>query len=271
MCEFCTKHGEGKDWYLNVKNYSLDLLNDPKRKKYVKNFFHGFAEGYRRYSIYKTAMKIPLIGTLLKMRCRNAAMREHWGQVIPIEDVEKVLSIATSVVRVPCVCHKIASGKEKRVCFLVSLDDRLFDTEGMIDRSYFGPPDLAKFEKFDKRSAVDFMRNEELHGAIHTIWTEMTPFIGAICNCTDTGCIAINTYKEMFPPFFHGEFVASIMENDCAGCGECVKICPFGALKLGDTTKKAEVAHNKCYGCGICRRVCKKNAISLERRALVPA
>jgi len=27
MCEFCTKHGEGKKWYLQMKNYSLELVN----------------------------------------------------------------------------------------------------------------------------------------------------------------------------------------------------------------------------------------------------
>ena len=26
MCEFCTKHGEGKKWYLQMKNYSRELL-----------------------------------------------------------------------------------------------------------------------------------------------------------------------------------------------------------------------------------------------------
>ena len=29
MCEFCTKHGEGKKWYEIMENYSRELLNDP--------------------------------------------------------------------------------------------------------------------------------------------------------------------------------------------------------------------------------------------------
>jgi Fe-S-cluster-containing hydrogenase component 2 len=31
MCEFCLKHGEGKKWYLQAKNYSDDLLSDIRR------------------------------------------------------------------------------------------------------------------------------------------------------------------------------------------------------------------------------------------------
>ena len=27
MCQFCTKHGEGKKWYLQMKNYSDELLH----------------------------------------------------------------------------------------------------------------------------------------------------------------------------------------------------------------------------------------------------
>ncbi len=28
MCEFCTKHGEGKKWYLQMKNYAEELLHE---------------------------------------------------------------------------------------------------------------------------------------------------------------------------------------------------------------------------------------------------
>ena len=28
MCEFCTKHGEGKKWYLQMKNYADELLHE---------------------------------------------------------------------------------------------------------------------------------------------------------------------------------------------------------------------------------------------------
>lgn len=28
MCEFCTQHGEGKIWYLQMKNYAQELLSE---------------------------------------------------------------------------------------------------------------------------------------------------------------------------------------------------------------------------------------------------
>jgi len=39
MCEFCHKHGEGEKWYLQAKNYAEELLGDPKRVKFIEEFF----------------------------------------------------------------------------------------------------------------------------------------------------------------------------------------------------------------------------------------
>ena len=39
MCEFCHKHGEGKKWYMQVSNYSEDLLSDLRRRKFIQEFF----------------------------------------------------------------------------------------------------------------------------------------------------------------------------------------------------------------------------------------
>ena len=41
MCEFCIKHGEGKKWYLQAKNYSDDLLSDARRRRFIASFFSG--------------------------------------------------------------------------------------------------------------------------------------------------------------------------------------------------------------------------------------
>ncbi|TFH48454.1 MAG: 4Fe-4S ferredoxin, partial [Methanothrix sp.] len=39
MCEFCTKHGEGKVWFKNAANYANDLMADLRRRDYIKDFF----------------------------------------------------------------------------------------------------------------------------------------------------------------------------------------------------------------------------------------
>jgi hypothetical protein len=38
MCEFRLKQGEEENQYLQAKNYSEDLLNDIRRRKFIKTF-----------------------------------------------------------------------------------------------------------------------------------------------------------------------------------------------------------------------------------------
>ncbi|MCW7072035.1 MAG: 4Fe-4S binding protein [Methanophagales archaeon] len=48
----------------------------------------------------------------------------------------------------------------------------------------------------------------------------------------------------------------------CKGCGDCVQVCPDGALKIVD--KKLVVDYNKCSCCGVCDRICKWGALELK-------
>lgn len=50
-----------------------------------------------------------------------------------------------------------------------------------------------------------------------------------------------------------------IWKVDCAGCGDCVKTCPVGAISVVDG--KAVIDHNKCINCKLCIPVCKFKAI----------
>jgi len=53
------------------------------------------------------------------------------------------------------------------------------------------------------------------------------------------------------------------VNDNCTGCGLCVKACPFAAITLVD--KKAIIG-DACTLCGACVQVCKFDAIDLERR-----
>ncbi|MEM3575156.1 MAG: 4Fe-4S binding protein, partial [Candidatus Bathyarchaeia archaeon] len=53
-----------------------------------------------------------------------------------------------------------------------------------------------------------------------------------------------------------------IDEDRCGGCGVCVKLCPYGALKLevkGDK-RAAKVDEVLCKGCGTCSAACPSGA-----------
>lgn len=47
----------------------------------------------------------------------------------------------------------------------------------------------------------------------------------------------------------------------CLGYGTCVKVCPFGAIKVENGV--AVVEYEKCVGCGLCVNACPKQIIHL--------
>jgi MinD superfamily P-loop ATPase len=68
---------------------------------------------------------------------------------------------------------------------------------------------------------------------------------------------------------WRGEDVARLDADRCSGCGECVPLCPFGALRR---TGRRAVALDRtaCWGCGTCRAGCARGALALEERSGTP-
>jgi len=54
-----------------------------------------------------------------------------------------------------------------------------------------------------------------------------------------------------------------IEKSKCAGCGACINVCPFGAIKIG-SNGKAIIDEQKCKQCGSCKGVCPFDAIIEE-------
>jgi electron transfer flavoprotein alpha subunit len=54
-----------------------------------------------------------------------------------------------------------------------------------------------------------------------------------------------------------------INREECIGCGACVDVCPFGALKLIDDIA---TVNDQCTACGACLDVCPVEALKLPER-----
>lgn len=267
MCEFCTSHGEGKKWYLNVKNYSTELLNDPARRSMIKNFYREIVEGgsnkiSRMESMFQRDPKI-------LQRIRSAYTKEmkstHFGQILPLEDVAQILSICNTAVRLPCGCRWAFSHQETRVCFGISFGATEWFND--LDTDYFGSPDISQFDHLNKGQALDQIKELDSQGMVHSVWTFQTPFIGAICNCELKSCLAMrSTVGLKMPLMFRSEKLAQIDEMKCTGCRECSQVCQFAAVEFLETAGRSQINWRHCFGCGVCRVVCPENAITLVDR-----
>jgi heterodisulfide reductase subunit A len=60
-----------------------------------------------------------------------------------------------------------------------------------------------------------------------------------------------------------GGSISNIEKRRCAGCGVCINLCPFQAIKFDDK-EKAEVNVALCKGCGVCVTSCRSGAPDLK-------
>ena len=275
MCEFCHQHGEGEKWYLQAKNYSDDLLSDVRRRNFFEDFISHPEELTRKIQGFERLAKAPrFVRSVVSRMITRKMKKHHFGQVVPIEEIEEIFGFLNSIFRLDCICRHVILGKEKRYCYGISLGQNggmIGEIMQGVDKSFYRGPDTAGLEFLTKEEAISAFHEHEKEGLCHSVWTFDTPFIGGICNCDRADCLAMRlTVTEGIPVMFRGEYVAEVSPEECSGCRQCMRVCQFGAITYSASDKKVVIDKRWCYGCGVCRSACNKNAICLSDRSKIP-
>ncbi|MHC4462934.1 MAG: FAD-dependent oxidoreductase, partial [Planctomycetota bacterium] len=58
--------------------------------------------------------------------------------------------------------------------------------------------------------------------------------------------------------------VSQVRIENCAACGACAAVCPFGAIEIDEIKHVAVVNEALCKGCGACSATCRSGAIDLR-------
>jgi len=60
--------------------------------------------------------------------------------------------------------------------------------------------------------------------------------------------------------------ISEVDQDKCSGCGICVPLCPYSAIKLREKEEKLRAAIDiaQCKGCGVCTSACPSGAITLH-------
>ena len=245
-----------------MKNYSRELLEQDNRLEYMADFANTFEQQMPAAMDELEKLSHSPLRAVAKPLLTRRQKREHYGQVVPIEEIEQILKQMDGIARLPCVCRRLTTGqKEARYCFALTAHPKLAE---MLDDSF-------SLEYLSPEEAITFIRGFDQEGLIHTVWTFKTPYIGAICNC-DQDCLAyrICHVRNYLKLMFKAEHVAHVSPDQCNGCRDCMRQCQFGAIRFSAVNQKVEIDPRQCFGCGVCRAACPLDAITLASRPQDP-
>ncbi|MFX1573538.1 MAG: ATP-binding protein [Promethearchaeota archaeon] len=115
-----------------------------------------------------------------------------------------------------------------------------------------------------KEEALEVLKKCEDAGLVHKAYHlhgDTNKEEVAICNCCSCCCL---TAKDclIFPVVNATNYLSSIDEDLCVGCGICVDLCYNKAIELNDDNIAVR-NEDICVGCGVCAYHCPENAISL--------
>ena len=275
MCRHCDdfgdpKYGDGV-WYLNPANYSRQLYKLRKPGEKPKGFEID-SETAARLGVEDA---LELLATEPEkfeeaMKKADEHMAIHTvGQVVPLQEAEKILDIACPVAAMHCVCRQATRGIEEDNPALYScagLGTGMFKWERWPER-YRGGVDFMSPAR-----AKEWLRKWNRRGMVHTIMVFGPPYVGGLCNCDYPSCGAIRARVDydLAHSLTKSHFVAKVNYEVCNGCGVCAQRCQFGALRFESTIQRPNIDMFRCFGCGLCQTACPRRAIDLENRMTVP-
>jgi NAD-dependent dihydropyrimidine dehydrogenase PreA subunit len=273
MCQFCTKHGAGKRWYLNERNLSIKLAKElgyePWELDHWKIVDRFYGDATKMLADIRDDPKMLEQSKRMyeQMLHKDTDPRKfpegHMGQVITLEESKKICEIAGDVYRCMCLCRRMNRNEKVNTCMPLGLHGEAL--EGYVDWAPNG------VEKLSIEEGKAFLDECDEKGLIHTVASTPIPIAFAMCNCQYPECIAMRPRLDLdVKTLLKGHFVASLDLDKCSGCGSCASRCQFGAATMRPTAGKANINQFKCFGCGICRAACPEKAITLIPRENIP-
>ncbi|MCG8401009.1 MAG: (Fe-S)-binding protein [Firmicutes bacterium] len=92
--------------------------------------------------------------------------------------------------------------------------------------------------------------------------------VAFICNCCGCCCCFLAGITKHRLPYAVAttNYIATINNDSCNECAECIGRCQIGAISFLEGHTKPAVDANYCLGCGACSSFCNQKAILMEKR-----
>ena len=282
MCVYCDMWADGVvPWYLNPRNYARQMYTvRPKIRPVAVPT--GEADPLSHLKMQKAVIDAMEVGPEAYLEAQgkkkeapgfekgaHTGVVGGWvGQVVPLQDMEKIVDYAGPLGKIGCICRLMYLGIEEM---------------GEAEMTCMGNGvGMLKWERWPERykHGVYFVSREETkqwlrelnrRGMFHSIMIFDERFIGGVCNCDYPACDSNQWRLDHGANMLKGHYVAVVDKDICNGCGVCAQRCQWGALKFNVTMAKAGIDQFRCFGCGLCETGCPRGAISLVDRTTIPS
>ncbi len=179
-------------------------------------------------------------------------------EIKPYQIAENMIENAKSWGLRECICKKQQALLENPCKYPTSVCIIFARKENAFDESELTKP-------ITKDEALQKLRESEEAGLVHCTMNVQQGH-NYICNCCTCCCNVLRGVSLSDQPhaFVKSDYLISIDEDLCSGCGTCVERCQFDALSIPEDVAVANI--ERCIGCGVCTVTCPENAMSLIDR-----
>lgn len=182
-------------------------------------------------------------------------------QILWYEDIVEILRRVKRITVGPCGCRVVWGKCDSPLEVCLRFDDA--DAEARMSRRGRKPKVLSLEE------AVAAMDEAAEAGLVHKPWNQAE--LTSLCNCCPCCCMVLNPLMmrgKLREAVLPSRFRASVDEELCNGCQECVIRCHFDAIEMKKPANskklKSSIINENCMGCGLCIIKCPQKAMTLE-------
>ena len=228
------------------------------RRRDERHVSSPFAEIHGWFKINER-MGRPLIRIIPARKAISANPDIKPEQVLWYEDIAQMMERADKIGAVDCDCRRIYGrcGKPEFTCVHFG---NMVDYE--VGRG-------SRMKRVSRQEALAIFDESEEAGLVHNTPGNNASLSGVICNCCNDCCSTFEPAIQsgrLFEVASPSRYQASVKQERCKGCQQCLERCPFGAIEMvpGADKLKAYVKAEKCLGCGVCVVGCKQKAMTFE-------
>ncbi|MDZ7262399.1 MAG: 4Fe-4S dicluster domain-containing protein [candidate division KSB1 bacterium] len=266
---------EGKTYYIlcptviGFFEFSLMRRRQDFDQKTLSHWYHEYMFGDTEYAFLKEAMQgqTQLVRTLIH---EEAIPQESYVEVLDYEKASQIIKEASNRAVGLCHCRHVKEHIGQPCPHPLENCLSLNSGADFIIRRGLG-------RQVSLGEALDILAQSKEMNMVQT-GDNVQRRVAFICNCCGCGCAILEAFKrvKLSENSMHtSNFIASVDEEECLGCGKCVQVCPVEVLSLVPAQptlkakkrkKKAVVDESRCLGCGVCTSACVNNALKMRQR-----